>query len=379
MVNSTVSIMKKAVNLIAVTLVLAAFVAVVLLSPIGHVIFGVVQIKRMESAMRESSVYEPVAERLALYCQSDHEPFPDHLTSAWFPTELNAIGRGRGSVNTTSAHIEMGGGFHHFGYSLSLDESASDATINVWKLQFYSEGSGEKHLTTVSLSKTKRLAPGEIMMMVADGCDRQIATMPDNPAAHQEKIQMYLRFDQIEAAREACRTMLEQLPDDWWAVLVNALLNDSLDQDTHAEQFIVDWVNKNPNYFRFLDLAYFYQLTNEPIKASTAVKDAIAFDANTEWGHGGNSEYRGYTAAMYAYESGHYAECGELCEKLIGVTINGNYAKRGLSNLLLSAKRAKDGETSIVKWDDAILPFDAFDTIDVEKLLDRKVNRPTRK
>jgi hypothetical protein len=29
-----------------------------------------------------------------------------------------------------------------------------------------------------------------------------------------------------------------------------------------------------------------------------------------------------------------------------------------------------------VKWDDAILPFDPFDTVDIEKLLGREMNLP---
>lgn len=371
--------MKKAVTVIAVTLAIAAIAGVILLSPVGQIILGIAQLNWMESRMRQRSVYDPVAQRLALYCQSDHKAFPNHLTSAWFPNELNEIGHGWGEVDTTSAHIEMGGGFHHFGYSLSLDASESSETVNVWNLRFYSEGSGESLLTAVSLPKSKRLTPDEIVTMVALGYDAQIAATPDNPRAHQEKIQMYLRFDRIEAARKACRSMLEKMPDDWWAVLTNALLDDSLDQKTQAEQLIVDWVNKDSNYFRYLDLAYFYELTGQPGKASESIKKAIGFDANTEWGHGGNSEYRGYTAAMYAYQSGNYATCEGLCEKLLRVTINGNYAKRGLNDLLQSSQRAQRGEAPIVKWDEAILPFDAFDAIDVEKLLGRKVDRPTKR
>lgn len=362
-----------------VFLLAAAIATIVLLSPVGHVILGVGQIMRMEWAMRQPNVYGPVAKRLALYCQSDLQPFPDQLTDAWFPSELRALGHGWGSIDSTSAHIEMGGGFHHFGYSLSLDPAASNATTNVWNLQMYSESSGRSNLTTVSLPKDKRLTPDEIMTLVAEGYNAQIAATPEKRRAYQEKIQMYLRFNRTAVARKTCRAMLEEMADDWWAMLVNSLLDASLGADGKAEQSIIDWVNKDRNYFRYLDLACFYQLTDQPARACDAIEQAVAFDANTEWGHGGNSEYRGYTAAMYAYESGNYAQCEQLCEKLLDVTINGNFAKRGLKALRRAAQNARRGDIADVEWDDAILPFDPFESIDIEKLLGRKVSRPVKR
>lgn len=371
--------MKKVVAVIVVVLVLAVLASLLLLSPIGHVILDIAQVKRTESAMQQPSVYKPVARRLALYCQSDQKPFPDYLTYAWFPAELRELGQGSGTIDSTSARIEMGGGFHHFGYFLSLDEARSNETTNVWNLRMYSEDSGGRHLTTVSLPKSKRLTPDEIVTMVADGYEAHAAATPDNRRAHQEKIQMYLRFDRTAPARKACRAMLEKMPSDWWAVLVNSLLDASLGDNANAEKFMIDWVNKDPNFFRYLDLAYFYQLTNQPAKASDAIGKAAKFDANTDWGHDGNSEYRGYTAAMYAYESGQYAQCERFCEKLISVTVNGKYAKRGLNDLRQAAASARRGDISDVEWDDEISPFDPFESIDIEKLLGRKVNRPTKR
>lgn len=358
-------------------LVIAAAIALTLAavfacwSPIGGIFLGLAQISWMESALQRPSVYEPVANRLALYCQSDRSAFPHYLTSAWFPKELRDLGYGMGTVDDTSARVELGGGFHHFGYNLALDASSSSNTTNVWQLWFYSESGGNKLLTTVSLPTSKQLAPEETMKLVAEGYDDRIAAGSESRREYQEKIQMYLRFDAVAPARESCREMLQQSPDNWWAVLVNALLAASLKTDAEGERLIIDWVNKEPNFFRYLDLAYYYELTNQPAKAAAAAQEAIRFNANTEWGHGGNSEYRGYTAAMYLYESGRYTECEQLCEKLIGVTINGDYAKRGLGNLLQATKQAQRGEVKKIEWDDAVSRFDPFESLDLEKLLNR--------
>ena len=76
---------------------------------------------------------------------------------------------------------------------------------------------------------------------------------------------------------------------------------------------------------------------------------------------------------MYAYESGNYATCAQLCDKLVAVTVNGDYAKLGLNELRQAAHRAKQGEIADVKWENEILPFDAFDMVDLKKLLETRV------
>ncbi len=80
------------------------------------------QIDLNEAQLKQPKVYEPVAQTLALYCQSDQNFIPEYLSYAWLPEELNAIGHGNGRVQPKNAFIEMGGGFHHFGYSLKRNE-----------------------------------------------------------------------------------------------------------------------------------------------------------------------------------------------------------------------------------------------------------------
>jgi hypothetical protein len=44
-----------------------------------------------------------------------------------------------GSVNTNGATMEFGGGFWHFGYNLTLDETNSNQRTNFWMLTMYTE------------------------------------------------------------------------------------------------------------------------------------------------------------------------------------------------------------------------------------------------
>ena len=359
--------------------------SVVALKPIAGAVLsaflGMGHIRESESAMRDPKVYTPVAETLALYCQSAPSLFPEYMNDAWLPEELNAIGHGRASVSTNYAHVEMGGGFHHFGYHLALDQDASTTGTNVWQLYMYSEGSEDQRLRTFPVDSTRRFLPDQLLSRVVAGLDKQILRKPDDASAHQSKIQTYLRFDRVDQAREACRSMLQSMPDAWWPVLVNALILTEEESRDQAEETLSVWVQKDENFFRYMDLAYFFQLTGKPDKAADAMRQSTGYTGNTPWGHGGNAEHRGYTAAMFAYQSGEYDAVVQLCDHLLKITVNGDYAKAGLRELREAAVTAKKkpAHAPSLTWAEGIGPFDPFEDVDIEKLLQRPVPRMTNK
>ena len=354
------------------------FLLLAVLWPFVWVLVGFGFIRLDEAYLRKPRVYEPVAKTLALYCQSDSNLVPEQIDYAWFPAPLREKGRGRGRIFQKGAAIEMGGGFHHHGYRLVFDESATDSLTNVWQLYLYSEGSKDEPLFTLRLANTEELSADELLNQALCGYEEHLAVRPNDLSAHKARIQLYLQYNRISQARRACRDLLRALPDDWWANLVNALVIAEEESSAEGERHIQGWVNSKPNFFRYTDLAYYYQLSEEPKKAAEAMLKATQHNANTTWGHGGNSEFRGYTAAMYAFESGEYHAVVKLCEKLIPVTINGDYAKRGLRNLRAAANAALRGEPREVVWDDTIAPFDPFEEVDIQALLRRKVERPTQ-
>jgi len=364
-------------------LIAAGVLALCVLNPmVFPVILGLRQIQKMEAALQRPQVYEPVGSLLALYCQSDNALFPAYLGPAWLPEELNAVGEGWASIWTNGAHVELGGGFHHFGYSLVLDAAASTAPTRVWQLYMYSEDSKEIHLQTLKLPAGAQLTPDAILDKVVAGFDAQLRKQRDNLRAHEGKIQTYLRFNKVPAARQACADLLTAMPDNWWAVLVNALLMEEQSAGRGAE-FIASWAKQHEDFDRCMDLAYFDHLTQRPREAAQAILRATNFSAST-WGLGrtseydGNAEFRGYTAAMCAYRTGDYDAVITLCNHLLPVTLNGDYAKAGLKTLKAAAQQAKAGQVREVAWDSNILPFDAFAKTDIAKLLGRAVPRPTR-
>jgi hypothetical protein len=115
---------------------------------------------RIEHALRDPKVFEPVAKTLALYCQSDRSLFPEILHSEWLPEELNRVGgNGWAMIGRTGARIEMGGGFYHFGYYLIHDDKMSTAQNNVWQLSLYRDDHPLEDLFSVTVPVERKLSP----------------------------------------------------------------------------------------------------------------------------------------------------------------------------------------------------------------------------
>lgn len=340
-------------------------------------------ISRNEAILRRPQIYKPVANALALYCQSPKSYWPDRLDSAWLPASLEAVGHGWGSLYDDSAHYELGGGFYHYGYLLTRDKAKSTRQTNFWQLKLYREEAKEELLYSFVLPKAKRHTEASLIQVVSAGYDRQIAaslrasrTSPeedderDYQRPYEEKISLLLRFNRGSQARQVCTQMLAQKPDDWWAQLLNALIRARQMPAAQAEKPLLQWVKRNPNFFSYLDLAYYYQLQRQPVKAAQAMYKATSFNANTPWGHGGNAEFRGYSAAIYAAQSGQEGTAMELCDKLLKVTINGNYAKSALRKLhAVARQRVMYKRVQPVTFDPDMLPFEPFEHIDLKRLL----------
>jgi tetratricopeptide (TPR) repeat protein len=336
------------------------------------------QIHEIEAKLQQPSVYEPVAETLILYCQSDPTLLPHDLGPAWFPAELRKQGGFRASVNADRAYIEFGGGFYHFGYSLRRDQAASTPQLNVWQLFMCREETEDKQLCTKSVATTRRFSAAEMLKQVLGSYDEFLAAQPSNEDVHKSKIAVLLKFDKVPEARAACKAMLEKLPDDWWANTVCALAIAGEKSDAEAERFLAAWIKRNPNFDNYLDVAYYYQLRGQTKKAASAILKATEYDAGAAQGHGYNSQCRGYAAALYACRSGEYDAAIKLCDKLLPVKTNGDFAKRALRELKAAAEKLAKGEKATVTSADEMDAGDLLDRAFVEKLLERPTEQGMR-
>ena len=370
--------MKTKKNGIGGCLAVVAGVMALCLAPVFLVFLSMTSVWKMERTMRDPKMFEPVGKTLALYCQSDQSLFPEYPNYAWLPPEMNAIGHGWAHVSPTEAFIEMGGGFYHYGYRVVRDNDHSTPEINAWLLYQQSEGGHGGPLRSFTLPVQAKLSAEDLFHRVINGFEMQLKAEPKDERAHQGKIQTALRFNHVPEARQACRDMLKAMPGNWWAVLTNAFIlteEQSMDRGT---EFILQWVKQREDFFSYIDLAYFYHLTGRPREAARAIVKSTEFNADTWAGDGGNAEFRGYTAAICAYRAGDYEASLKLCDHLLPVKINGDYCKKDLRNLKAASENALHGQVDSHFEAGKVYPFDAFEDVDIEKLLGRKVPRPVK-
>ena len=338
------------------------------------------EIHKTEQFLQDPKVYEPVGKKLALYWQSDRSLFPDTLEPEWLPSELSPIGHGWGDLFDTGAFLEFGGGFYHFGYDLTLDRAASTPEKNSWNLALLREESEDLLLYSFTLPVKDRLSPAELLNEVLANLDEKLLQCPQSRSLFERKIELFIRFDRLPEARQTCAKMLEAMPNDWWAVLINAVLLHEEGETQRAEDLITLWVRRNECFDGYLDLAYFYHLINKPREAAAAIIKATQFDPEPGLEEpGGNVRFRGYTAGMCAYRAGDYDAVVRLCDYLLSDKIREDNAETVLKHLRYAAQHAQAGEVVDIGWADNPGPFDAIGNLELEKLTGKPLPRPTRK
>jgi hypothetical protein len=114
-------------------------VLVVGLLLVGY-IFIHLPIKRIEAHLADPASWEPACVPLAKMCQSDHAIFGPTLDGSGIgyrqrvPPEVVGLQPEFLSWRPNGIAVFFGNGFGHHEYALSLDEAASNNTINQWKL-----------------------------------------------------------------------------------------------------------------------------------------------------------------------------------------------------------------------------------------------------
>lgn len=171
--------------------------------------------------MHKPEIYKPVSERLALYCQSDPNQFPERMDFAWLPAELNEIEREdrMQSINDLApdyAHVRMSGGFHHFGYILDLDTGKSTTTTNAWILSLYNgsdswSDSDKVTLYEFEMPKDRSITAEELLPLVMAEYDKEIAKVAEeyekeDLAKSKEETRLFLSGQQAETTGSSLRS-----------------------------------------------------------------------------------------------------------------------------------------------------------------------------
>ena len=340
-------------------------------------IMGGAHIAKMERYICKPEVYKPAGEAMALYCQSYpllqaifEEDYGVHFTGAWLPGDTGLKFYSRwGNIHQKGAFFAFSGGFHHVGYELSLQSSTF--LTNMWELSIAREHNRE-HLVTFPMNAARQLSADELFTHIMAGHDARIKNKPHDEyewqSAWKNKIETQIKFGRIAEARATCREMLDAMPAGWkkWPMLTVALITAEEESFENAERMMTQWVKGNETFERYLDLAHFYQLSNKPQKAAEAMRQATKHNANRP---DVNADYRGYAAAIYAYESGEYETVIQLCNHVLPVIINGDYQKsnlRALRQLALEAQQ-NPAQAEPLKLEKTV--YDPYKDFDIQRLL----------
>jgi hypothetical protein len=329
------------------------------------------RIRWVEAQMQKASVYLPLSTNLALYCQSrDDLQITNRIAASRLPHPLPSLGSPWASFETNFAHVEFGGGFYHYGYRLHLDESASSPQSNIWEIYLCREGQQEKILHRFALPPSARLNVAAFTSNSISECNRRLLKSPHDLDLHKAKISLLLQYSTNEV-RTACVDAAKELPDHWWPRLTLALLDTRKGNPAEAAREFVKFVEAKPSYSRYIYLAYFYQVIDRPRETALAIEKAISFPIVDLDDDENNTECRGYSAGIYAFRSREYSTVVKLCNALLPIKENGNYAKSALQDLKFAAESAMAGSNSEFTPSQAVRAFNPYERMHVRGLFSK--------
>jgi hypothetical protein len=315
--------------------------------PLTRMIAGIFlasrSIKQQQAQMQTPAVYQPVAHDLAILCQSAAAIHPTgHVGIAWLPKSVRAFAPNFVTITASNAVVGTGGGFIDFyGYNLERDLTQSARGSNFWRLFFTGRGVTSSPLYAFSTSTSE-------VVNARDFIEETLAEYQRQAALKQEDIYA-LRVQQHR---------------------INFLLqvDASHGKNPEAELELTRWVESNPSYSRYMCLAYFYQVMQKPEQAAAAIEKAITYPIVDLPDDMTNTECRGYSAGVYAFGARKYSTVVKLCDALLPVRENGDYAKAALKDLKAKALAAQAGEQVSFEPSDQVLGFNPYEEVDLGAL-----------
>jgi hypothetical protein len=351
-------------------LLVAAFFTFPMLRIYPMVFFSVHQIKRQEAKMQNLEFSSQVGRSLAVYCQSGAAIFPTGFVgTAWLPVPVRDLNPSFTTITETNAAIGIGGGFYHYGYSLErLTNSVPNS--NAWKLTLLREGSVPKLVSTFFTAVTETIPVSNFVanaLLEYDRLSKNTKDEDDVRWLEQNRVAFLLQFDPAKV-RDACIRASRDYPKRWWPRLTLAIVDSADGKEDQAAHEFASWVESNPSYSRYIYLAYYYEVMGKPDAAAQAMEKAVKYPIIDLDDDDSNTECRGYSAGVYAFRSGKYGTVIKLCDVLLPVQVNGNYAKGALRDLRQAAAEAQSGALPTFGPSQQVPTFNPYEYVSIEAL-----------
>jgi hypothetical protein len=300
---------------------------------------------RAEAKVTAKSAYEPAARDLALLCQSDPFFFLDEppFAPAWTPSEILKLGPTWVQIDANSAHVEFGGGFHHFGYDLKRDPSADTAMLNGWVLSFYSEDNPTRQLMNFTLKKADHVDRQQFVARALADYENRTAGQDVRSPLVSDRIVFLLKFDEVEKARISIRKCAAANPHDWMDQLLAYLIDIHTDP-RGAGQRLDAWAGKINDFTAWIFAAYVYGIAGDEDGLEQCVKTALKLGVDEPIWTENNARFRATTICIQLLKARRYETCAALCEALSAYWDGGDFLLPQLTAIdkLAKAKHGAD-------------------------------------
>lgn len=278
------------------------------------------QIAAAEHEMQQPAFYQPVLRDLALFCQTYGAAFRDakimEIEKEWLPDSAQKLNCRYCAIGSNYLSLEFGGGFHHFGYSVLLDDKASNTTEKVWRFSFYSEDKNNDlpvELTSIRLPSTA--ACTDLIGNALAHYDQETAKSPEDLSIYQHEFLFCLKFEHNREAAQCLEIAQQNLPEHWWPPFALDVVQNKLHYQPPQNR-LERWVADHPSYLAYACLVWLYKLENEPSQAANAGEMMLRFEPNDDPLFRNNFCAWTEDVSVYLYHSGFHDLAAELCRKI---------------------------------------------------------------
>lgn len=266
---------------------------------------------------------------LAILCQTcrqhpdwfaDEPPF----APGWTPQSILKQNPTWVTVSSEGARAEFGGGFHHFGYGLSIADPPTGANGAItWVLNFYSEDRLDQEIGRFTLTPGDALTEEQFVDRTMKELDRRIAGGYDShvggsvdASASVQRCKFAIKHNQIPRLLADVRNTARNKSDAWRDVLLAFAIDFTTDSAGAAEQ-LRSWAKGKDDFSAWLLAAYGFARVGDLDAAEDAAFQASQRPANDPEWVSMHARARAHPLCHLLCRERRFKTCAALCDTLV--------------------------------------------------------------
>lgn len=362
--------MRKGVKITLGILTILLVMGVIYLSPVFFWIYHLKsEIDKTEKLISQPETCRSAAIALARVCQSDPNFFTDDEWGcpAWMPRVILALDPSYMQITPTTARVEFGGGFHHFGYSLRLDESLLTISTNKWVLSLYREESPDITLCSVELPKSEHVESAAMIDNAVAEYKRRTMSKKVNREVISSRLLFLLKHHQDQKAIDSIYEFAGLSSANYVDQILAFILDYPLNPDAAGR--LLAWADTRNDFTSWIYVAYAYAAVNDWDSAEKYVLRALQKPIDDPEWTVYNARAKCLPLCVKLCRAGQFSTCEKLCNGLLKYSGAGTAYEKQLKYL---SDAAKKGIRPPDKPEDESLGLqqgcDPLEKIDMEKL-----------